>query len=1242
MGTTTSAAPAPDVAPPPGAANAPAYSFEAGADPAGAGKAAAQSAGIYQFDDGKGDGSAEPGEKPKTTGFLPNIWAGVHEGVASLNQNSESQPWQIAGKAADQYFGTHVTPSMSEDIQNLPAVKDVEPADSVEGAARAIARGVTATLGGWSVGRLLPEAKILTMGSPVRAAAVGATSAATGAILADWVPEQWRDVADAAGQLAGGIGALGIEGAARKGYQMASGAASTAAGPASMKTGQPLVDPASNQPFEAPGSTPTSPIYYPGTDKQAAIAGRNLATAGGMTPEEMVQNTPVGPWGGAMPTEIPGSNLTWGQSSGNTGVLSLENKLRTMPAGREQMAVQEAQNQVARVRNLENVQPQVAADAASQWALAKLQSMQAVEEQANAAGQATASGALERSGVTSDLPTEEAIGGTQRDALEALRVPAKESAGAALDAIDPHGDLALDTTTVADKAREISGGVGKGGRLIEDEKPVFDDAQTMRGVVPFQQLRELMSNTTEAMRTIGQDPKKGTESKPYRRLTELLRTIHDSIGAAAGRAAAREAAGGTSPAGGILDRFGQVDGEHGPTGTGEPSPTVAGQSAAGGTHGAAGEGGNQVSAAGGSGSSAGDSGVAAATATGQPGSLARTGEPPATPLGGKAARPVDAVTALIDKGGLKDPNGELAGRDPDQERHRFRGEFLGKLVNKDTGMDPNEARQFLRDNGYLSTDEGNDEGIAAKLAEEHLAGNPRYRAADATEAREFEQADRDQRRTTEARQAATAEVTDAERSMGHRLTQDEINHAVDLRMQGEHPEEAIRQAAYASEERGLQQNAQLNAFENRPGVSPAAQQSEMPVAGHNGGPPLVENMTPEAREAQRAANQEYAIYKDRFRTGAVGDVLKSGAIAGTFKLGDVRVPGALWRPGAMGGQAAVSLIKAAGSQEAALRIVGDAPYLSFRNFAVRDGVVNPQLARQWMARYAQTLDKFPEIRARLETPVAAQQVVEEAAIRGADRVKAYQDSAAKLYLGKNAEGTDPHVAIERLMGSENPAALARDLMRQAGPNNAAVDGIRRNTIEWFTNKITGTAEAGTTGDNALANGAFQRLMNNPKINAGLREVLTPDQMRALEATGEDLQKAARAWNAIKVQGTSQTAADTLAMGHGAHNPTIWFQLWLAEKAAHVANFALGSVIGPLGELVGIGAGKMYMARRAAGMATVNDLMTGGVLNPALRRVLGQKAVANPRAPIWNDVARHIVALGAGVRNLPRDGQDQNQ
>lgn len=172
--------------------------------------------------------------------------------------------------------------------------------------------------------------------------------------------------------------------------------------------------------------------------------------------------------------------------------------------------------------------------------------------------------------------------------------------------------------------------------------------------------------------------------------------------------------------------------------------------------------------------------------------VARSVEPePPPPIASPQRKPVDAVTALIDHGGVTDMDGDLAAIGADTYHHRA----AGRLVTKN-GMDLDTAREFLRDNGYLPQDA--DIQSVKDVIADHLSGRPTFAAEDAAQAVQWEQ-DRRIGVERERHGQYVAEVQHVADEAGVPLRPEEADHAATLTMQGEYPEEAIRQAAYEAD-----------------------------------------------------------------------------------------------------------------------------------------------------------------------------------------------------------------------------------------------------------------------------------------------------------------------------------------------------------------------------------------------------------------------------------------------------------
>lgn len=869
----------------------------------------------------------------KRTGKGANIGAGALEGLAGLASTFEFQPWMSALRLADTAFGTHLAPDTpSQQIMRSPAVADVVPGTAGEKLLRAGTAGLV------SAGPMGLEGGAAGV---AKAGLSGVSAGVTGQTAADAVPERFADPANRIGQLAGGVAPHLLFAPVRVAAGMLKDAAKNTLAGTSLGTAEPVIDPQSGQPIlragTGVGDVPPEPITArPGN---ARLVGQRLAARAGMEPQELADAIPTGPFGGNAPGDVPGSQPTLGQTTGNVGLLGLERQLRS--ANREPFTQQEARNTQARTAELNTIAPADATTEAGDRLRQILQEHQQAVETATTQGRAGTDTALEGAGIRPNMPSAAVVGETQRGDLEGRRQPVKDAASAALDEIDPEGDLRVNASNVGRIARRIRDDeIGEGGSTHATEMPLLNAASDYSGVIPFSRLRSLMSNTTAALRQISRNPELGRESQPYRRMSMLLTAIHDNMAGAADRAAA-----------------------------GTPS------------RGAPGE--------------------------------------------------------------------------------------------------------------------------------------------------------------------------------------------------------------------------------------------------------LPENFSPDDQAAIQGANRDYAIYKDRFRTGAVGDVLASGGQPGTFKVSDAATPGRLWRPGAAGADAVNSVVRASGSPEEAIRVLGDGPALSLRDAAVRDGQFDQRGYDKWMRDHAPALAVLPDLRARFGTIQAATRTAEEAATRARQQLDAYQDSAARFYLGKTDAGATPTTAIQKLMTSENPAAAATDLMGRVGNHQAAIDGVRRNVMEWAMGKARTTAEAGTSGVTDISHSAMQKMVDDPKVRAGMEAILTRDQMSRFRSVANDLRVANRAITATQIKGSPGTAADLQALKSS--NPSNLVMGYIGDKLGELTAslLHLKGAAGVMASTAGTIAGLMLKARQLAGFGNMDDLAVQSVLNPALGKVLAQRAVANPKAPAMRRVLQAIATSGAG-------------
>jgi hypothetical protein len=425
-----------------------------------------------------------------------------------------------------------------------------------------------------------------------------------------------------------------------------------------------------------------------------------------------------------------------------------------------------------------------------------------------------------------------------------------------------------------------------------------------------------------------------------------------------------------------------------------------------------------------------------------------------------------------------------------------------------------------------------------------------------------------------------------------------------------------------------------------PGPSAPGPGAGTAVEGSAAGEPEPEPVTalrldPEAAGRLRTANAAWADYLAKARKGPVGEVLAGAPRA--YRLSDAQVMGKLFRSGPAGADTADALIRIAGSVEKAQDVLGDYPALALRRAAEKNGILDPAKAARWMQSHSAILDKFPALRAKFQTAADASQAVGDAMARARMNAKAFNDSELAHFLG-----TDPQVAIERLLGGDDPAGDAQSLMDTmratalaprrgltAVDGARAIEGLRQNTVEWLMAKAEATAKAGTSGEAEIAKGRFQNLLKNPKTARALRVILGPDGFKGLEDVSRAMDLAAMVRDATAVKGSPGTAADLMAAARGrGMSPLV--RLFTGEFMGEAVSHIVGGLAGAAGHLGSVAFAMLRSAAKEAGFDTVQQLMAYGIIHPEIGRLLAQVAAGSERTPAFQTLMRRLGALSVGA------------
>ena len=326
-------------------------------------------------------------------------------------------------------------------------------------------------------------------------AAVGATAGASGTAASEAAPEPYKPLAEMGGNLVGGgLGVAGV-GAARGARWLGNAA---------------------------------KDYFAPLTEAgQEQTAGKKLADSATSPAalRDALDNPP--------PEMVPGSKPTTFQQTGDMGLGSLEREVATQnPADFMQ---RRAEQNSARIGSMESLATGSPADV-SNTLRAHLRDIDDVTGQSVERAQADAQRQFE--GVGGQRPPEE-YGATMRDALASARQDAKSQERALWKAVDPENTLALPATPLKEAASGIDKAVTGSAKPIDgEERAILDTIGQYRSVMPFNEITDLRSRVSTAMR---EELRNSGETPVYGRLARLRGAIENTIANAVEYRAAQDA-----------------------------------------------------------------------------------------------------------------------------------------------------------------------------------------------------------------------------------------------------------------------------------------------------------------------------------------------------------------------------------------------------------------------------------------------------------------------------------------------------------------------------------------------------------------------------------------------------------------------------------------------------------------------------------------------------------------------------
>lgn len=267
----------------------------------------------------------------------------------------------------------------------------------------------------------------------------------------------------------------------------------------------------------------------------------------------------------------------------------------------------------------------------------------------------------------------------------------------------------------------------------------------------------------------------------------------------------------------------------------------------------------------------------------------------------------------------------------------------------------------------------------------------------------------------------------------------------------------------------------------------------------------------EAGEAYRVALDFSNEVMGKFRTESVARVL------GTTRRGGAKVPAELTLETTIGKGGPKARI-----EERALLDAAPDPALKgaiedflldeFQRKATRAGRINAAGASRFMERNKEILDDFPDLRARIEDAIDADNVAlatKERAEGIAKRLGDPKVSRAAVFLKEPLEK-----AMERIVKSPNPEEIMAELVKQAGRDTTgdALKGLKTAFGDFLVQKA-GLSKVTLKDQRIISGRKLKELLNKGPTSKMAKELLTKEELKRLKivaTTAEKLEKAVQA------------------------------------------------------------------------------------------------------------------------------------
>lgn len=396
-----------------------------------------------------------------------------------------------------------------------------------------------------------------------------------------------------------------------------------------------------------------------------------------------------------------------------------------------------------------------------------------------------------------------------------------------------------------------------------------------------------------------------------------------------------------------------------------------------------------------------------------------------------------------------------------------------------------------------------------------------------------------------------------------------------------------------------------------PSESPAAIGPQNPAGDRS-----VPGWTREDAERYDAARLATAQRAQTFDRGSVGKALAESR-PGEPILADEQVAGRFFNAGKTASRDWDQFTAAIKGRPGALDYMRDYASYLWRGKALNpDGTVNLAKHEAFLKQYGDRLDQLG-VRDQFASAAKAQETVDATAKATLWARRNLADSLAAKFLGASDSESAAN-AIGDILKREDATQQVRRLMLQVtngGNSQAAVDGLKRATVDHLLNKFATGPEIGEGGERLLSAKKFRDFVA-AKRNA-LEPLLGQDGVSTLYRVSDDMERSQRALLGNKTTAGSDTAQNLAATAKSEAPQTVLGAM--VSKVGHTAPLLAALHVGGL---PGMMATALADSVRKIGLDKVDQLVAHMVIDPAFAHQMltkvpataaGQKMWANRMA-----------------------------